>query len=90
MLAIFNWLNDWIVVTRKRILIVAGISARTVMASPLPELGNVSLRRTVVGRMMGYGSIILGADARTGSVIDFVPPSRRLLPGNLQHDRVRR
>ena len=39
----------------------------------VPELGNVSLRRTVVGRLMGYGSIIIGADARTGSVIDFVP-----------------
>ena len=40
-LAVFSWFEDWIVVTGKRILIVAGISSRTVMASPMPELGEL-------------------------------------------------
>jgi membrane protein YdbS with pleckstrin-like domain len=72
-LAVFNWLEYWFVVTEKRILVVSGISTRAIMATPLPELGNVSFRRTAVGRLMGYGTIILGADSKTGSVIDFAP-----------------
>jgi hypothetical protein len=73
MLAALNWSNYRFVLTRKRILLISGISARKTMATPLPDLGNVSLFMPLIGRVVGYGTIILGPDARTGTAVAFVP-----------------
>ncbi|HEX3958974.1 MAG TPA: PH domain-containing protein [Trebonia sp.] len=56
---IYSWLEDYYVVTDIRILAVTGVGTRDVVMIPLARVGDLRLRRTSMGRFLGYGQFII-------------------------------
>jgi hypothetical protein len=63
------WPLGYFVVTNKRLLVIGGVLTRTVTAIPLDKVESLEFRRTIPGRVLGYGSLA----PRSGS-------GRRMLP----------
>ena len=53
------WWFDRVVVTDKRIFEVSGILTRKVASMPLEKVTDMTYRRTIAGRMFGYGDLIM-------------------------------
>lgn len=51
------WPGTYLVVTSERLLIIRGSLTRTVTSISLDEVQGLRLQRTVLGRMLGYGSL---------------------------------
>jgi uncharacterized membrane protein YdbT with pleckstrin-like domain len=52
------WWHDRIVVTDQRIFEVSGVLTRSVATIPLEKVTDMTYRRTIGGRMLGYGDLI--------------------------------
>lgn len=61
---VLAWANERYVITNRRVMEVKGIINKHVRDSALEKVNDVDLKQSVVGRMMGYGSvqIITGSD----------------------------
>jgi len=72
---ILNWLFDYRVVTSDRMLFISGVVARDIVMIPYAQLIDMSYRRSQLGIILGYGSLILEVDDQIASVwkIDFLP-----------------
>jgi hypothetical protein len=51
------WPVTYVVITKERVLVINGVLTRTVTSISLDEVRGLTLRRTVLGRMLGYGSL---------------------------------
>jgi Bacterial PH domain len=51
------WPVTYIVITSERVLIIGGLLTRTVTSISLDEVQGLTFRRTVLGRILGYGSL---------------------------------
>jgi hypothetical protein len=51
------WPVTYFVITSDRVLIISGLLTRTVTSISLDEVQGLTFRRTVLGRMLGYGSL---------------------------------
>ena len=72
---VLNWRHDWFVATDKRFLLFYGFIRRKVAMMPLQKVTDMTYDRTLLGRIMGYGTFALesaGQDQAL-SVIDHVP-----------------
>jgi uncharacterized membrane protein YgcG len=70
-----NWRHDWFVATDKRFLLFYGFIRRKVAMMPLLRVTDMTFDRTLLGRLVGYGTFVLesaGQDQAL-SVIDHVP-----------------
>jgi membrane protein YdbS with pleckstrin-like domain len=56
---LFEWQIDRIVVTNRRIIEVSGLITRRVASIPLAKVTDLTYRRTVLGRALGFGELIL-------------------------------
>lgn len=56
---VFEWRLNEFVITNKRVIKVEGILARRVSTIPLGKITDTSYRRTILGRMLGYGDLVL-------------------------------
>ena len=54
-----GWPVTYFVVTSERMLLIRGPFSRTVTAMPLDKAMGLKLRRTIAGRLLGYGSLIV-------------------------------
>ncbi len=54
-----QWLLDRVVVTNHRIFEVSGIVTRNVASMPLTKVTDMTYRRSLLGRVLGYGELIL-------------------------------
>jgi uncharacterized membrane protein YdbT with pleckstrin-like domain len=54
-----EWSVDYFVVTSQRMLLTSGLVTRKVNMMPLTKVTDMSFQRTILGRMLGYGSFIL-------------------------------
>jgi Bacterial membrane flanked domain. len=54
-----DWSVDYFVVTSARMLLTSGLITRKVAMMPLSKVTDMSFQRTLLGRMLGYGSFIL-------------------------------
>ncbi|HVM35461.1 MAG TPA: PH domain-containing protein [Actinomycetota bacterium] len=71
--------NTSVVLTDRRIVTSTGIGGRTVTSVPLSRVGGVSLRRGAVGRVLGYGTVVLTPLWGEGeSILERMPRPRRL------------
>ncbi len=70
-----RWYMTRIVVTDQRILLVSGIASRSVTGIPLARIVDFTYHRPVMGRLLGYGELILeGANVTHGvGRIDHIP-----------------
>jgi uncharacterized membrane protein YdbT with pleckstrin-like domain len=55
---ILQWWHDRIVVTDQRIFEVSGVLTRNVATVPLEKVTDMTYRRTIGGRVLGYGDLI--------------------------------
>ena len=62
---IARWPGTHFVVTSQRLLLIRGLLTRDVVTIPLSRATQLSLRRSPLGRVLGYGQFILeGAEVR--------------------------
>ncbi len=72
---LWQWSVDRVVVTDRRFLEISGVLTRKVATMPLAKVTDMTYRRTIGGRMFGYGDLIIesaGQDQAL-SCIDRVP-----------------
>jgi uncharacterized membrane protein YdbT with pleckstrin-like domain len=70
-----EWWLDRVVVTDERMFEVSGILTRKVAALPLSKLTDLTYRRTVWGRVFGYGDLSVETPGQDQALthIDFLP-----------------
>lgn len=76
---VLRWFVDYFVVTAQRVLLVKGLLTRDVISMPNVRLASMRLRRSVMGRVLGYGQFIFESE-RTQPVwkVDFMPYPEQL------------
>lgn len=69
------WWEDRIVVTDQRIFEVSGILTRKVASMPLEKVTDMTYRRTIGGRLFGYGELVVETPGQTQAMdhIAFLP-----------------
>jgi len=58
------WPATYLVVTNERMMLVRGMLTRTAAAMPLEKVTGLTLQRTVAGRLLGYGTLIVDCPGR--------------------------
>jgi Bacterial PH domain len=71
---IAGWPGTYFVITSQRMLIIRGTLVRTVTEIPLSDIESLEFRRTIPGRLLGYGSLA----ARAGGGRRLLPRARHL------------
>src|SRR6266536_1457924 len=71
--AVWMWERTRVVLTTEKLFVVHGTFRRRAAAVRLSRLGAVEIEQSLVGRMMGYGTIVAGE-----LEIDYVPQPRRV------------
>jgi Bacterial PH domain len=61
---IAGWPGTYFVITSQRMLIIRGTLVRTVTEIPLREIQSLEFRRTIPGRLLGYGSLAARSGGR--------------------------
>jgi membrane protein YdbS with pleckstrin-like domain len=56
---LWQWRADRIVVTDRRIFEVSGVLTRKVASMPLAKMTDITYRRSILGRLFGYGELIV-------------------------------
>jgi membrane protein YdbS with pleckstrin-like domain len=56
---VYQWLEDYFVVTSQRLLLTTGIITRTVNMMPLAKVTDMSFKRSAWGRVLGYGEFVV-------------------------------
>jgi uncharacterized membrane protein YdbT with pleckstrin-like domain len=77
---VLEWINVNVVITDRRIFQLSGVFTRNVASMPLNKLTDLTYRRTLPGRMLGYGTLIVetaGQDQAL-SEIDYLPEPDRV------------
>ncbi len=54
---IAGWPGTYFVITSQRMLVIRGTLVRTVTEIPLSDIESLEFRRTIPGRLLGYGSL---------------------------------
>jgi hypothetical protein len=77
---VLRWSIDYYVVTPQRMLVISGIFARDVAMLPLGFAVQLRLRRSFLGRILGYGHFILEPGGRHQAVrrISYLPYPEQL------------
>lgn len=76
---LWEWRADRLVVTDERILEISGILTRKVAAMPLSRVTDMTYRRTIAGRLFGFGELIVesaGQDQALGRIRYIPDPDR--------------
>ncbi|WP_067486664.1 PH domain-containing protein [Actinomadura hibisca] len=75
-----EWSVDYFVITNQRMLLTTGLLTRNVAMMPLAKVTDMSFKRSIVGRMLGYGEFVLesaGQDQAL-STVDYLPYPEQL------------
>ena len=56
---LYVWLSSYVVVTNHRLLCVKSLASTKVSAIPLREIRRIDMRRSALGRLLGYGTFII-------------------------------
>jgi uncharacterized membrane protein YdbT with pleckstrin-like domain len=72
---VFEWSDEYFTVTGVRVMLIHGILTRRVDMMPLKKITDLTVNRSILGRMLGYGTIVLesaGQDQAL-STVEYVP-----------------
>lgn len=61
---VLDWRHDWFVVTDRRLLLRRGVITRRVAMMPLIKVTDMSYSRPLLGRVLGYGEIVIESAGR--------------------------
>src|SRR5215472_14295981 len=56
---VWLWLEDYFVVTSKRLLLATGVFTRRVNMMPLSKVTDMRFERSAMGRVLGYGKFVV-------------------------------
>jgi len=56
---IYEWLEDYFVVTSARLLLATGVFKKTVNMMPLAKVTDMRFERSPIGRVLGFGTFIV-------------------------------
>jgi Bacterial PH domain len=62
--AMIQWWVTRIVVTDRRILEISGVVSRRVASMPLPQVTDTTYHRSIGGRLLGYGDLVVESPGR--------------------------
>jgi len=71
--AVWKWERTRVILTTEKLFVVHGTLHRRAAAVRLSRLGAVEIEQSLVGRLLGYGTIVVG-----DLEIDYVPEPRRV------------
>lgn len=79
-LRIWNWLEDYFVVTSQRLMLATGIITRRVNMMPLAKVTDMSFERSSLGRLLGYGEFIVESAGKDQALsrVDHLPYPEQL------------
>jgi uncharacterized membrane protein YdbT with pleckstrin-like domain len=72
-LALARWLSTRLLLTTERLVVAYGIARRRSASVPLARVPALELEQSLVGRLLGYGTLIAG-----DLEVPYVPQARRL------------
>jgi uncharacterized membrane protein YdbT with pleckstrin-like domain len=75
LVAVFEWTDEFFAVTKVRVMLVTGLFERRVDMMPLSKVTDLTVNRSIMGRMLGYGTVVLesaGQDQAL-STVKYVP-----------------
>ncbi|HEV3381705.1 MAG TPA: PH domain-containing protein [Trebonia sp.] len=77
---IYEWLEDYFVVTSQRLLLATGVFVRTVNMMPLGKVTDMSFKRSAMGRVLGYGEFIVESAGQDQALrrVDHLPYPEQL------------
>lgn len=80
LIKIYEWLEDYFVVTSQRLILATGILTRTVNMMPLTKVTDMSFRRSSMGRILGYGEFIVESAGQDQALrrVDHLPYPEQL------------
>jgi Bacterial PH domain len=72
---LWQWYEDRIFVTTHRVVEVSGVLTRRIASIPLIKVTDMTYRRSLLGRVLGYGELILESPGQRQAVerIDHIP-----------------
>jgi uncharacterized membrane protein YdbT with pleckstrin-like domain len=59
-LAVWRWDRTHVVVTAEKVFVVHGVVRRRAAAVRLARVGTVEVEQSLLGRLLGYGTVVLG------------------------------
>jgi hypothetical protein len=77
---VWAWYDRYLVFTRHRVLLIPGLIKHRMLSIPAREISDISLSRTLPGRLLGYGLLTL-TPVRNGHampVINYIPYPHQL------------
>jgi uncharacterized membrane protein YdbT with pleckstrin-like domain len=77
---IYEWLEDYFVVTSQRLLLATGILTRNINMMPLSKVTDMSFKRSTMGRLLGYGEFIVESAGQDQALrrVDHLPYPEQL------------
>ncbi|WP_433330789.1 PH domain-containing protein [Spirillospora sp. CA-294931] len=75
-----EWSVDYFVITNQRMLLTTGLITRKVAMMPLAKVTDMSFRRSIAGRMLGYGEFVLESAGQDQALhtVDYLPYPEQL------------
>jgi len=64
---LLRWAEDSLTITDQRVVLEEGVLVRTSRVIPLDRVQDVSTTQTVLGRILGYGTVAIDTAGATGS-----------------------
>jgi membrane protein YdbS with pleckstrin-like domain len=77
---IFEWLDEYFVVTSQRLLLATGVVTKTVNMMPLSKVTDMRFERSPAGRLLGYGTFIVESAGQDQALhtVDHLPYPEQL------------
>jgi uncharacterized membrane protein YdbT with pleckstrin-like domain len=77
---VWAWLDDYFVVTSKRMMLATGVFSKSVAMLPLTKVTDMRFERSARGRVFGYGKFIVESAGQEQALreVDFLPYPEQL------------
>lgn len=77
---VWEWSQDYFIVTSRRMLLATGVITRKVAMMPLVKVTDMSFQRSSLGRLLGYGEFILESAGQEQALrrVDHIPYPEQL------------
>ncbi len=77
---IYEWLDEYFVVTSQRLLLATGVVTKTVNMMPLSKVTDMRFERSARGRILGYGKFVVESAGQDQALhtIDHLPYPEQL------------
>ena len=80
LIRVYEWLDNYFVVTSKRLILVKGILTRNINMMPLGKVTDMTFRRSAMGQILGYGEFIVESAGQNQALqrVDHLPYPEQL------------